>query len=181
MNSVVPQNYTQEEITRKFDTSLQVDSASKGDLACWVSLNRNSLGLPILPTNPTVMIDSDASSKDWGAILNSKSRTGGVWSTEKALHHINYLELLAAFLAIQAFGKTWERITILLRIDNVTAVTYINQKGGTTSNQLCQLSLSIWSWCTAKSLLLVAEHLPGHLNTMADQESQSIRDVAIGC
>ena len=33
MNSVVPQNYTQEEITRKFDTSLQLDQASKGDLA----------------------------------------------------------------------------------------------------------------------------------------------------
>jgi len=43
----------------------------------------------------------------------------GTWS---AAHHINYLELLAAFLAIKVFGKSWENTTVLLRMDNVTAV-----------------------------------------------------------
>ena len=59
-----------------------------------------------------------------------------LWSPEEATHHINYLELLAAFLALKAFGKAWQNITVLLRMDNITAVSYINQKGGTVSQEL---------------------------------------------
>ena len=58
-------------------------------------------------------------------------------------HHINYLELLAAFLALQAFGKTWTDRVVLCRLDNVTAVTYINQKEGTASNLLCNHNLEL--------------------------------------
>ena len=46
---------------------------------------------------------------------------------EKATHHINYLELLAAFLAIKAFGKSWWDITVLLRMDNITAVRMLHK------------------------------------------------------
>ena len=111
-----------------------------------------------------------------GAVLNGQTRTGGVWSAEERKHHINYLELLAAFLALQAFGKNWTNTTILLRLDNVTAVTYINQKVGTTSALLCQLAITVWTWCMSRNVTLTAEHLPGHLNTIADQESRLVRD-----
>ena len=40
---------------------------------------------------------SDASLKGWGAAMNY-SPTGGIWSHQESTHHINYLELLAAFL-----------------------------------------------------------------------------------
>ena len=82
-----------------------------------------------------------------GAVLNGQPYTGGVWSPKEATHHINYLELLAAFLAIKGFGKTWHNITVLVRLDNITAVSYINQKGGTVSKALCKLAVTIWSWC----------------------------------
>ena len=64
-----------------------------------------------------------------GAVLNSQTKTGGVWSVQEASNHIIYLELLAAFLALKAFGKSWTHLTVLLRMDNFTAVTYVNQKG----------------------------------------------------
>ena len=50
-----------------------------------------------------------------GAVLNGQTQTGGQWSPEEATHHINYLELLAAFLAIKAFGKTWQGVTVSMR------------------------------------------------------------------
>ena len=50
--------------------------------------------------------------------------------SKETLNHIYYLELLAAFLAIQCFAKQKCNITILLKMDNVTAVTYINKLGG---------------------------------------------------
>ena len=90
----------------------------------------------------------------WGDIT-----TGGTWSAQEMMHHINYLELLAAFLAVQCFLKTENNMTILLKLDNVTAVTFINRMGGTHSKLLCQLALALWEWCIQRNLFLVAEHL----------------------
>ena len=92
---------------------------------------------------------------------------GGLWSPEEATHHINYLELLATFLAIKAFGKAWQNITVLLRMDNVTTISYISQKGRTVSQLLCQLALTILTWCVEMNTTLLAEHLSGHLNLQA--------------
>ena len=51
-----------------------------------------------------------------------------------------------------------------------------NQKGGTVSRALCELAISIWTWCTERNITIEAEHLPGQLNSQADQESRTIRD-----
>ena len=86
-------------------------------------------------------ITSDASNTGWGACLGGTT-TGGTWSAQQMRHHINYLELLAAFLAVQYFLKGESNMTIFLRLD-VTAVTFINQMGGTHSKVLCQLALTL--------------------------------------
>ena len=109
---------------------------------------------------------------------------GPVWGTQllgghgqhRRMHHINYLELLAAFLAVQCFLKTENNKTILLKLDNVTAVTFINRLGGTHSKPLCQLALAFWEWCIPRNLFLIAEHLPGQQNVLADHESRSQKD-----
>ena len=128
------------------------------------------------PPDPSITVYTDPSNQGWGAVLNGQSHTGGVWSPEEVYHYINYLELLVAFLVIKAFGKTWQNTTVLLRLDNVTAVSYINQKGGTVSKALCQLAITIWTWCVEQNITLQAEHLPGQLNSQADQESRTVRD-----
>ena len=67
-------------------------------------------------------------------------------------------------------------IVVLCCLDNIMAVTYNNQKGGTASKLLCQLAITIWNWCIARNILLTAEYLPGHLNTIVDQESRTVQD-----
>ena len=91
-------------------------------------------------------------------------------------HHINYLDMLAAFPAIKVFGRSWRVITVLIRMDNYTAVIYINQKGGTCSRQLCQLAINMWNWYLERNIMLQAKHLPGKLNQIADIESRTVRD-----
>jgi len=108
----------------------------------------------------------------WGA-RQGKLQTGGRWSLTKTS---NYLELLAAFLALQCFAKHSRGTTVQMKLDNVTAVTYINKLGGTHSQPLCQLVLTIWDWCIQRDVYLVAEHLPGKDNITADRESRSTRD-----
>ena len=55
--------------------------------------------------------------------------------------HINELELLAALFALKAFLKHVRDISVLLKSDNVTTVTYINHLGGTRSRVLYSQSL----------------------------------------
>ena len=120
-------------------------------------------------------IESDASNTGWGA-RQGEMQTGGCWSVNEASNHINYLELLALFLALQCFAKQKHNTTILLKMDNVTAVTYINKMGGTQSEGLCHLALTIWNWCLQQNIFLIAEYLPGEENTVADEESRNVKD-----
>ena len=145
MNSVLPLSYNQEEISDKYNTVLPLNTASNEDLRWWETLPTTSTGAPIQPPDPSIIVHPDASKQGWGAVLNGQFHTRGIWSPEEAAQHINYLELLAAFLAIKAYGKSWLNITVLLRMDNVTAVSYINQKGGTVSKGRSQLAITIWT------------------------------------
>ena len=78
-------------------------------------------------------IESDASNTGWGA-RQGKLQTGGRWSQAETAHHINYLELLAAFLALQCFAKGNNGITMQMKLDNVMAMTYITKLGELTLN-----------------------------------------------
>ncbi len=46
------------------------------------------------------------------------------------------METLAAFLAVKCFVRDRKSITVLLRLDNTTAVAYVNSLGGTVSLRL---------------------------------------------
>lgn len=78
-----------------------------------------------------MIIESDASNSGWGAFCNN-SRTGGQWSTQESRCHINVKELHAAFLGLQTFAASSTGVHIHLKIDNTTAVYYINHMGGPT-------------------------------------------------
>ena len=85
------------------------------------------------------MIESDASNGGWGACCNVL-RTRGQWSRQEAALHINGKELLATFLAVQTFAKNKRVRHIRLKVDNKTAVYYINYMGGTRSQSLMKIT-----------------------------------------
>jgi len=160
----------------KFSRHLTLTNEAKNDLEWWCALDRKvRMQSALQSRTPTMTIESDASSTGWGA-RQDELQTGGRWSKEEASHHINYLELLAAFLALQCFAKHSNGIVIQMKLDNVTAVTYINKLGGTHSQPLCQLALTVWDWCIRRNVFLVAEHLPGKDNITADRESRTTKD-----
>lgn len=53
--------------------------------------------------------------------------TGDVWAAHETLFHINYLEILAAFLTLQSFCGDKTNIHVRFMVDNTTAVAYINK------------------------------------------------------
>ena len=96
-------------------------------------------GKTVLATEPDLTIESDTSSRGWGASCQGTS-TGGPWSPLEKKWHINCIELLAATLALKTFVKNTKGLSVLLKIDNTTAVAYINNQGGTISKDLIVLT-----------------------------------------
>ena len=75
--------------------------------------------------------------------------------------HINSLELPAAFFCLKAFCKNKTRLHVLLKLDNTTAVAYINKKGGTISASCNKLAKDIWNWAKGQDIWIIASHVPG--------------------
>ena len=98
------------------------------------------------------------------------------WSRQESALHINGKELLATFLDVQTFAKNKRVQHTRLKVDNMTAVFYINHMGGTRSQSLMKMTTQLWNWCLQKGIALSAEHLPGRLNVGADQELRAKGD-----
>lgn len=60
---------------------------------------------------------------------------------------------------------------VLLRIDNTTAIAYINKMGGTRFPHLNNLARNLWQWCEAKNIWVYASYIPSKENK-ADKESR---------
>jgi len=157
--------------TGSFKARMTLNRASRDDLQWWINQLQHWNGRAIMTPPPDMIIHSDASLQGWGAVYNG-TRTGGLWSIPERKRHINSLELLAGSLAIQTFAKHRNNVHILLRMDNTTAVAYVNKMGGTHSPSLSLQACQLWQWCLQRGINLSAEHLPGNLNTMADRESR---------
>lgn len=124
---------------------------------------------------PTVVMSTDASSTGWGCALHDAS-TGGHWTTEEAKNHINYLELLAIYLALKSFSSIINGQHVKLMVDDMTAVSDVNHMkkemtkpkkfGHGVPNVIFGLWLSIslvWKmWKLINNLDSLIRNLSGH-------------------
>lgn len=63
-------------------------------------------------------------------------------------------------------------------MDNTTAVAHVNNKGGTRSPQLVNLTLELWHDYLQRAILISGQHLPGKLYEVADRESRDFCDAS---
>ena len=158
-----------------YDSSLPLTTEAKQDLEWWVRNLAQVNGRGLIRELPSMILETDASLSGWGAVCGNQ-RIGGPWTQAESQFHINALELLGATFAVQAFAKDKAGIVIHIKLDNSTAVAYINHMGGTKSHQLWSLSKTLWEWCLQRQIFLVASHIPGVVNTEADSLSRSVVD-----
>ena len=126
-----------------FESKMVLSSQAIEDFHLW-SRTLPSSAAPMHRHTPDYIVETDASKEGWGAHCNGRT-TGGQWSHQEAVHHMNYLELKACFLALQSFFADQGRTVIHVKSDNVTAVAYLKHFGGSTSDRLNSLSREIWS------------------------------------
>ena len=100
---------------------------------------------------PTLSIFLDASLSRWGAVFKDVT-TGMSWSDEEKKRHINNLEMFGAFNALGALADSRRNCTIELKLDNTSAVAYVNKEGGNRSASLISLALHMALWCEVRNI-----------------------------
>ena len=119
---------------------------------------------------PQYTLFVDASDRGWGAVLDDTT-VQQQWTAQEKTRSINWRELQAIYQAVRAFPQLHDT-TVLIRTDNISAMTYINKQGGTRSLPLSDLAGSLWRHCLRKRLRLTALHIPGIENSAADRASR---------
>ena len=161
-----------------FDRQMQLSKPAWKELEWWIQ-NIDTSVCELNKGTPTLCITSDASGLGWGA-TDGITEIGDRWNPHEILraqnNEINYLELLASFLALQSFCKNLRQTHVLLRSDNTTAIAYINKMGGVRSPACNALAQTMWSWCERRQIWLSAVHIPGVQNEVADRKSRVFND-----
>lgn len=86
-----------------FDSFMIINKECREDLQWWYNCIKIAKN-PIRHYQFVIEIYSDASRSGWGIFCDGQV-ANGFWTNEDKTNHINYLELLAAFLGLQCFAK----------------------------------------------------------------------------
>ncbi|CAG7785134.1 unnamed protein product, partial [Allacma fusca] len=154
-----------------FSAKIRLSSTCKLDILWWISAIKLNQGFPVVRDSFDFEIFSDASKSGWGVFCNGV-KSHGFWTKDLSNRSINYLELKAALYGIRIFAHDLHNLRILLRIDNTTAISYVNRYGGVAFPSLNEIAREIWQFCEKRSLTLFASYIPSKLNVEADKESR---------
>jgi hypothetical protein len=159
---------------QSYESIVCLTTDCKKELRWWIQELSNSNGKAIIAPMPDMVITTDASKVGWGGIVKG-TRTQGQWSEEESKLHINILEMKAAEFVVNTFTKDFRNIHCHLRLDNKSCVA---QMGGTRSESLFEALEGLWHYCLDRGITITAEHLPGVLNSEADEQSRVFADVS---
>lgn len=153
-----------------FDAFTCLDPKAREEVLWWKN-NVQNCEKTICDKPPDLLLTCDASQLGWGAVFEGTS-TGGLWGPDESELHINVLELKAIEYGLKSFFSKTEQKHIRIRCDNITAISYVNHKGGVKSIQCHEVARNIWEWAISLHNDLSAEHIPGSENVLADKASR---------
>ncbi|XP_026828475.1 uncharacterized protein LOC113562666 [Ooceraea biroi] len=157
-----------------YDVRMMLPTSLQPDFRWWLHRLRSPpIERPLLRRKFSHVIFSDASPSGWGASMGRK-QTHGWWSDQDRDEHINFLELKAVEYALRSFVDNLHSRDILLRVDNTTAIAYINRGGSLRFPKLSALAKSIWQWCESRDLYLFASYIRSADNVVAERESRIV-------
>ena len=153
-----------------YNKKITLSDTIKADLKWWQE-NISNINNPMNIRKYHKIIFTDASRTGWGATDGNK-KVLGHWTANEKHHHINYLELLAIKYALEQIAPFESNMNILLRVDNTTAISYINKMGGVQLLNYIELSRTIWQWAEQRNIFLFASYIQSKDNKEADYLSR---------
>ena len=152
-------------------TRLPLPPLCRSALEWWLQDNRLRRGGPISPPEPTISMETDASTVGWGCRVGT-TLSRGLWSPEESLLHINVLELRAIRMALLHNKTLLLNQTVALYGDNTTALAYIRHGGGTRSPSCFLEAREVLLLAESLGARLVPRFIAGASNVIADSLSR---------
>ena len=162
---------------KSLDHWIKLSAEVQADLAWWEaflpSWNARSMMEVHRPLwTPTVTFASDASGS-WGCgAVWQQARLQRQWGREWAGENIAAKELVPIAVACAIWGPAWHQQQVLVLCDNMAVVQVISARSS-RDRTLMHLLRCIHFFCAANDFKLRAEHIPGHLNILADAISRN--------
>ena len=131
---------------------LSLSNNAKNDLLWWIenvnnqNINHIRYQRIVDHRNPDIVITTYASISGWGAICEGSS-VGGRWNVDEKENNINYLDLLAIFIAVKSFCKQCLDIQCTCKDNDEQYMCYgiyVNNMGGIKSEKMNNLLKEIW-------------------------------------
>ena len=153
------------------DHHVHLPPAAKADLCWWGSFLPLWNGVSILhPEIPAFTLDASGS---WGCGAVSENRWFQLpWPSLWQNVPISPKELTPIIVAVVLWGPLWAGLKVWCLCDNI-AVVYAVNKGTAKDPQLMRLLHILAFWCAMFIIVLLAQHIPGVLNTSADALSRN--------
>ena len=155
---------------QSWDSDLILNSLCINELSWWLEAIDEWNCKLVKPQPIDIQLETDASHTGWGARIGHLEAKGD-WNTRLAWKSSNYRELLAILLALISFKTVIRGKCVQILTDNVTAMAYINHRGG-PSAELTQLAIAVWGTAIDCGVSLVCNHIAGIDNTTADTLSR---------
>ena len=162
-------------VNKSYQAKVALNTECLQELRWWISQMQSWNGKSMISAGPDLTLTSDASKRRWGATLGSK-RAQGLWTQEETSLHINVLELKGALLALRTFAQDLWKVHAHMKLDNRTAVAYIQKMDRTRSARMLPTTQEIWKFALDREIVLSAEYLPGSLNSEVDWQSRNYQD-----
>ena len=86
---------------------------------------------------------------------------------------INYLELVAIYLALKRFAGQWRDQHVLCYTDNTQAMSAVNRGTSVSKESMCVIRQIFWI-CALYNIYLSARHIAGEVNLLADWLSRTV-------
>ena len=136
-------------------------------------------GKGVIPAVADHSIATDASDLGWGAVwiwLGKRCRAHGFFPLNYLCHN-NVRELQAILFEVMAFVNSHKLSDCKIRVltDNLVALSYVNRYGGKVPS-LVELTTQLHNFALERRIVVVAEYIPGELNTEADEVSRLEND-----
>jgi hypothetical protein len=160
--------------TDKWDDKMLITEELRLALHPWTQRHWMLRGVPLLPPTATISLCTDASAAGWGAHLLPEFQVcSGLWSPTDRQRHINELEMLAVYNALNVWRRRLQDQAVILLSDNSTVVAYLKNQGGTRSHRLYHLTSDVLLLCDSAQIHLTIRHIRGRLNVLADGLSRT--------